>query len=1059
MRRPTINRAHERSDGIRCGWEIDPPDVALWFEGEPVAQSNWKPTTQTMEGSMRRNDETKNQSTRWTRVLAAMIVGSVLTAFGAPTLEGAFFDIPDGDIAALKAAFAAAGSNTEGDYINLAENGTYVFTEVDHENRGPNALPTIEADWGDLVFIDGNGSTFERPQDSTEEFRFVNISSGASVWIDDLTFQNGFMPLSTWTEGGGALRSAGPTTLTNCRFFDNATAAYGGAVFLDPSSSTALLKISDCTLSSNHADSGRGGAVAITRGEVQVSESDLSSNTAATGGGAIYTHNGGAFTATNTSFQFNESPWGGALMNFNGDLTFSGCMFRFNRSESGRGGAVWIGTSSSISVENSTFLANFSQLGGSLTVEGETIVAINHATFHQNLGGATGAAIHFGDEVDATLHNTLTYWNFNNDIRDGDVRGPLNPDSSSNLISVASAAMSGVTDGVNGNIVGTVAEPVDAGLGLLAPRDGPMWSKTPALDPASPAVDGGNPVFSLDTDQRGQPRPSGSAPDIGAFELQQPLTIVTVSGDGQTAPVDTAFPTPLKVQVLENGTPLSALYVRLTSPSSGASALFSNGEHSWLTGPDASGQISLPVSANSVAGSYEVIAEFVLGGIQTSFSLTNTPNFPSVLEIASGDNQSSPVGEQYPLPLRARVTDNLGNPIAGVPVQFIVPTSGPSVTFGGPAGGITDATGVSSLPAIIANHIPGDFQVQAVADGIPGAITFSLSNLDITSPVVGVAFVSVESQLLALADCDTYNARPRGLVVGFSEAMADPEGDTAGNDLTNPANYWFVTPGPDHSFETVDCSSPAGDDVVAHPVSVGTDENANVAELNLAEPLTDGMYRFIVCGSSLTDRFDNALDGRGDGSPGSAYVRGFRVDSSNLFTNGQLDCGLTEWTVRSTNMNELVFDDTQDSQSSAQSGSAHVAPIAAVPEASLGQCIEVAADDHLQLTMRILVDSGECDAAFDVELFDQPGCVGTIVDTAALETAVSDSTAPWSPVRHVTQVPEGTQSAMVWAGVRATDNTFSAWFDDIEATVAGPPLLFADDFETGELSQWSGFSP
>jgi hypothetical protein len=52
-------------------------------------------------------------------------------------------------------------------------------------------------------------------------------------------------------------------------------------------------------------------------------------------------------------------------------------------------------------------------------------------------------------------------------------------------------------------------------LGPLAYYGGP--SQTQALLPGSPAIDAGN--TTLTTDQRGEARPQGAAPDIGAFEL------------------------------------------------------------------------------------------------------------------------------------------------------------------------------------------------------------------------------------------------------------------------------------------------------------------------------------------------------------------------------------------------------------------------------------------------------------------------------------------------------------------------------------------------------------
>ena len=78
-------------------------------------------------------------------------------------------------------------------------------------------------------------------------------------------------------------------------------------------------------------------------------------------------------------------------------------------------------------------------------------------------------------------------------------------------------------NGVNGDIVGTTANPVDPKLGPLADNGGPTL--TQALLPGSPAIDAGsNALISpgVTTDQRGPGfnRISNGRVDIGAFEVQ-----------------------------------------------------------------------------------------------------------------------------------------------------------------------------------------------------------------------------------------------------------------------------------------------------------------------------------------------------------------------------------------------------------------------------------------------------------------------------------------------------------------------------------------------------------
>ena len=73
-----------------------------------------------------------------------------------------------------------------------------------------------------------------------------------------------------------------------------------------------------------------------------------------------------------------------------------------------------------------------------------------------------------------------------------------------------------LTDGVNGNIVGSAASPIDPVLGLLQDYGGPTFTR--ALLENSPAIDAGGVLPGIGFDQRGHLRPAGLENDMGAFE-------------------------------------------------------------------------------------------------------------------------------------------------------------------------------------------------------------------------------------------------------------------------------------------------------------------------------------------------------------------------------------------------------------------------------------------------------------------------------------------------------------------------------------------------------------
>ena len=116
----------------------------------------------------------------------------------------------------------------------------------------------------------------------------------------------------------------------------------------------------------------------------------------------------------------------------------------------------------------------------------------------------------------------------------------LEPVSANNLVGDGSG-LSGISDGSQGNQVGTAQAPLDPLLAALGDYGGPTQTMPlcPAARPSAPARPNGAPT----TDQRGQPR--AGRVDIGAFQSQG-FTLTPVAGSTpQSAVVGTAFADPL----------------------------------------------------------------------------------------------------------------------------------------------------------------------------------------------------------------------------------------------------------------------------------------------------------------------------------------------------------------------------------------------------------------------------------------------------------------------------------------------------------------------------------
>jgi hypothetical protein len=85
------------------------------------------------------------------------------------------------------------------------------------------------------------------------------------------------------------------------------------------------------------------------------------------------------------------------------------------------------------------------------------------------------------------------------------------------------------------------------------------------------------------------------------------------------------------------------------------------------------------------------------------------------ITVIEGDAATYPPGARSPKPLTVQINDDSGRPVAGAPVNFRLPESGPGGVF---ANGlrteiaITDANGRATVRLMHLNTTPGDFQIR-----------------------------------------------------------------------------------------------------------------------------------------------------------------------------------------------------------------------------------------------------------------------------------------------------------------------------------------------------------
>ncbi|MBX7105330.1 MAG: DUF11 domain-containing protein [Gemmataceae bacterium] len=479
----------------------------------------------------------------------------------------AVFNIADGDIAGLVAAITTANTNTEADTINLAVSGTYNFTAVADPANGGIALPAIALDTSSAnsITIVGNGSTFSRS--GSTAFRFLSVDDAtdpAVLNVSGLTFVNGLVDTSI---GGAVLLNGGNATFTDC-IFQNNTATDGGAIGCFTAGTNRTLVLTNCSITGNSATTGVGGGVA-TQGGTAVSFTDcVVSNNVGDGTGGVWcqgnnltflrtnvTNNfatnglaagGGIFVQGDISFTDGDLSGnvagGGAGLFIQGNATFTNASITNNNAtfDTASGGGIFI--QGDLTLVNVTVSGNRGSNGGGIALQpGSTKASIQNSTIVDNsayFGLASGGGILVTSGCTLTIANTIVAGNFfEPTVTNGT---GLNIDGTVvsqgfNFFGTNDFTINGST---TGNIVGTVANPIDPQLNVLGNYGGN--SLTRPLLPGSPCLDAGDPAFvpPPDTDQRGSgfPRLIGRL-DIGALEAAQFNLSVTKDDGGLTTVV------------------------------------------------------------------------------------------------------------------------------------------------------------------------------------------------------------------------------------------------------------------------------------------------------------------------------------------------------------------------------------------------------------------------------------------------------------------------------------------------------------------------------------------
>ncbi len=372
-----------------------------------------------------------------------------------------------------------------------------------------------------------------------------SISDGISV--TDCTFGGNTAQGGDGANGGvaqgGAIRIDGNLSLTRSTLNANsATGGFnadgqGGAIYNTNGAGT----YASCTLSNNIArgsDDGvaQGGGIRSDANLV-VTKSSLRGNSAEGG------DNSGQGGAASGGGIYNSATLKVISSTLNDNAANGGNSGNGSQGGAGLGGGIYNSSVAILTLTNSTLSSNDTLggtssgsagigRGGGLFMQGSTTgggqATVVSATIVGNTAGDGGGILNSSGTL--TLNNTIVA--LNTGTPNPDVRGAVNASSKFNLIGIGTAGLTGITNGTNGNQIGTAASPIDPLVGALQSNGGP--TQTHGLLPGSPAIDQGK-AFTV-VDQRGEDRPfdyatianavGGDGSDIGAFESQRILVSV-----------------------------------------------------------------------------------------------------------------------------------------------------------------------------------------------------------------------------------------------------------------------------------------------------------------------------------------------------------------------------------------------------------------------------------------------------------------------------------------------------------------------------------------------------
>jgi len=608
----------------------------------------------------------------------------------------------------LIAAITTANGNAEADTINLT--GDITLTAVDNTDPidGNNGLPSITADGGNKLTIDGMGNTIARDA-AAPNFRILHIAAGAEVELNNTTisggeaagidfpdssgggiFNRGTLTLNdstvsgnTAVVNGGGIRAYGEVTLNGSTVSGNTTNLNGGGIYAN-----GEVTLNGSTVSGNTTEREGGGIRAD--GGVTLTNSTVSDNTAGSGGGGIFAN--GGVTLTNSTVSGNTAVRRGGGIRAYGRVTLTNSSTVSGNTAEREGGGIY--AYAGVTLTDSIVSDNTAESdgGGGIFTFGE--VTLTNSTVSGNTADSGGGGI-FGSGV--TLTNSTVSGNTAN-LNGGGIY-------TNGEVTLTNSTVSGNT--------------ADSGGGIFGSR-----------------------VTLTNSTVSGNTADSGGGIDVyGTYNHTIVNSIIAdntgpdISGDLSNS--DIQFSLIQNTAGITAGAPIDGVNGNIVGVDP---QLLDLGDYG---GPTQTHALS-PNSPALNAGSDALAVDFVSGAILTTdqrsqlriSGIVDIGAFESqlTLTLADGNNQNATVNTSFNTNLQVTLIDEFGNVVPGANITFTPAVGGASGNFLGSNIVATDLNGLATANLLTANTVTGEHTVIATLGNLK--VNFDLTNIAAPVPVV-----------------------------------------------------------------------------------------------------------------------------------------------------------------------------------------------------------------------------------------------------------------------------------------------------------------------------------